>query len=68
MVARAKVYFGKHLGPNQLVKKNINTRQRILVLDSYRIKRAVVYTQPQAFILLFSQIVLDIPKAKYLGE
>ena len=52
MVARAKVYLGKHLGPDQLVKENINTRQRILVLDSYRIKRAVIYTQPQAFILL----------------
>ena len=52
MVARAKVYLGKHLGPDQLVKENINTRQRILVLDSYHIERAVIYTQPQAFIIL----------------
>jgi hypothetical protein len=52
MVAGAKVYLGKHIGPDQLVKKNINTRQRILALDSHRIKRAVIYTQPQAFILL----------------
>ena len=52
MIAGAKVYLGKHFGSDQLVKKNINTRQRILVLDSHRIERAVIYTQPQAFIFL----------------
>jgi hypothetical protein len=44
MIARAKVYFGKHFGFNQLIEKNINTRQRLLVLDSYHIKWAVIYT------------------------
>jgi hypothetical protein len=52
MVAGAKVYLGKPFGSDQLVKKNINTRQRILVFYSHRIKRAVIYTQPQAFIFL----------------
>jgi hypothetical protein len=52
MVAGAKVYLGKRFGSDQLVKKNINTWQRILVLDSHRIERAVIYTQPQAFIFL----------------
>jgi hypothetical protein len=52
MIAGAKVYLGKHFSPDQLVKKNINTRQRIVVLDSHRIKREVIYTQPQAFIFL----------------
>jgi hypothetical protein len=52
MIDGAKVYLGKHFGSNQLIKKNINTRQRILVLDSDRIKWAVIYAQPQAFIFL----------------
>jgi hypothetical protein len=52
MVAGVKVYLGKHFGSDQLIKKNINMRQRILVLDSHRIKWAVIYTQPQAFIFL----------------
>jgi hypothetical protein len=52
MIAGAKVYLRKHFGSDQLIKKNINTRQGILVLDSHRIKWAVIYTQPQAFILL----------------
>jgi hypothetical protein len=43
MIAGAKVYFGKHLSSNQLVEKNINTRQRILVFDSHRIEWAVIY-------------------------
>jgi hypothetical protein len=55
MVAEAKVYLGKHFGPDQLVEKNIDTRQKILVLDSHRIKRAVIYTQPQAFIFLLHE-------------
>jgi hypothetical protein len=42
MIAGAKVYLGKHFGPDQLIEKNINTRQRILVLDSHRIKWAVL--------------------------
>ena len=67
MIARAKVYLGEHFGSDQLIKKNINTRQRILVLDSHRIKGAAIYAQPQAFILLL-QTRLDIPKAKYLGK
>jgi hypothetical protein len=28
MVAEAKVYLGKHFGSDQLIKKNINTRQK----------------------------------------
>jgi hypothetical protein len=43
MIAGAKIYFGKHLISNQLVEKNINTRQRILVFDSHRIEWAVIY-------------------------
>jgi hypothetical protein len=62
MVAGAKVYFGKHLSPDQLVKKDINTRQRILVLDSYRIKRAIIYTQRQAFILLLHKLCWTSPR------
>jgi hypothetical protein len=46
MIAGAKVYHGKHFGSNKLFKKNINARQRILVLNSYRIKRAVIYVEP----------------------
>jgi hypothetical protein len=52
MLARVKVYLGKHFGSDQLIEKNINTRQMILVLDSHRIKWAVIYAQPQAFIFL----------------
>jgi hypothetical protein len=52
MIAGAKVYLGKHFGSNQLIEKNINIRQRVLVLDSHRIKWVVVYAQPQAFIFL----------------
>jgi hypothetical protein len=52
MIAEAKVYLGKHFGSDQLIEKNINTRQRILVLYSHRVKWAVIYAQPQAFILL----------------
>jgi hypothetical protein len=55
MVAGAKVYLGKYFGSDQLIEKNINTKQRILVLDSHHIKWAVIYTQPQAFILLLSR-------------
>jgi hypothetical protein len=44
MIAREKVYFGKHFGSDQLIEKNINTRQRILVFDSHHIKWAVIYT------------------------
>jgi hypothetical protein len=45
MIAGAKVYFGKHFSSDQLVEKNINTRQRILVFYSHRIEWAVVTPQ-----------------------
>jgi hypothetical protein len=41
MIARAKVYFGKHFGSNQLIKKNINTGQRLFILDGHRIEGSV---------------------------
>jgi hypothetical protein len=43
MITGVKVYLGKHFGSDQLIEKNINTRQRILVLNSYRTKWAVIY-------------------------
>jgi hypothetical protein len=52
MIAGVKVYLRKLFGSDQLIEKNINTRQRIFILDGYHIKGAVIYAQPQAFILL----------------
>jgi hypothetical protein len=43
MIAGAKVHLGKHFGSDQLIEKNINMRQRILVLDSHHIKWEVIY-------------------------
>jgi hypothetical protein len=44
MIDGMKVYFGKYFGSDQLIEKNINTRQRILVLDSHSIEWVVIYT------------------------
>jgi hypothetical protein len=68
MIARVKVYLGKYFGSHQLIKQYINAGQWILIFDHHRIERAVIDTQPQTLILLFSRTRPDIPMVKYLGE
>jgi hypothetical protein len=52
MIARAKIYLGEYFGSHQLIKQYINAGQWILILDGYRIERAVIDTQSQTLILL----------------
>jgi hypothetical protein len=52
MVAETKVYLCKYLDSHQLIKQYINARQWILILDCYRIERAVVHTQSQTLVFL----------------
>jgi hypothetical protein len=40
------------MGSHQLIKQYIIAGQWILILDGYRIERAIVNTQPQTLILL----------------
>ena len=48
-LSTATVY---HITDNSSFVMSERTASRICYQDSYRIKRAVIYTQPQAFILL----------------
>jgi hypothetical protein len=44
MMTGTKVDLGENFGSNQLIKKNINSRKRVFVLDGYRIERSVIDT------------------------
>jgi hypothetical protein len=55
MITRTKVDLGENFGSGQLIKKNIDSRKRIFVLDGYCIERSVIHTQPQATIFLFDE-------------
>jgi hypothetical protein len=55
VVTRTKIDLGENFGSSQLIKKNIDSGERIFVLDGYCIKRPVIHTQPQATILLFDK-------------
>jgi hypothetical protein len=55
VVTRTKIDLGENFGSSQLIKKNINSRKRIFVLDGYCIEWSVVNTQPQATIFLFDE-------------
>ena len=52
MIAGAKVYLRKHFGSDQLIEENINTRQRILVLDRDFIQSSVIDAHPLGAIFL----------------
>jgi hypothetical protein len=55
VVTRTKVNLGENFGSSQLIKKNIESRNRIFVFDGYYIGRFVVNTQPQTTIFLFDK-------------
>jgi hypothetical protein len=55
IVTRMKVDLGENFGSSQLIKKNIDSRKRIFVLDGDCIERSVIHTQSQATIFLFDE-------------
>jgi hypothetical protein len=55
MITRTEIDLGENSGSSQLIKKNIDSRKRIFVLDGHRIERPVIHTLPQATILLFDK-------------
>jgi hypothetical protein len=44
MITRMKIDLGEDSGSSQLIKKNIDSRKRVFVLDGHRIERSVIHT------------------------
>jgi hypothetical protein len=44
MITRMKIGLGEDSGSSQLIKKNIDSRKRLFVLDGHRIERSVIHT------------------------
>jgi hypothetical protein len=55
MVTRTKTDLGENFGSSQLIKKNIDSGNRIFVLDGDCIERSEIHTQSQATIFLFDE-------------
>jgi hypothetical protein len=55
VVTRMKIDLGENFGSSQLIKKDIDSGERIFVHDGHYIERSVVNTQPQATIFLFDK-------------
>jgi hypothetical protein len=55
MITRTKVNLREDFGSSQLIKKNIDSGKRIFVRDGDCIERSVIYTHPQATILVFDE-------------
>jgi hypothetical protein len=52
MITQTEIELRKDIRTGQLIKKNIDAGQRVLVLDGDSIKRPVIHTQPQGLIFL----------------
>jgi hypothetical protein len=52
MVARPQINLGEYLSFGYLIKKNVDARKRIFVLDGDSIERSIIHTHAQRFILL----------------
>jgi hypothetical protein len=55
MITGTKVNLREDFGSSQLIKKNIDSRERIFVLDGDCIERSVIYTHSQATIFLLDK-------------
>jgi hypothetical protein len=55
MVTRMKVNLGENFSSSQLIKKNIDSGKRVLVLDGHCIERSIIHTHSQATIFLFDE-------------
>jgi hypothetical protein len=55
MITRTKVNLREDFGSSQLVKKNIDSGERIFVLDVDYIEWSVIYTHSQATIFLLDK-------------
>jgi hypothetical protein len=67
MVTITKIDFGENFGCSQLIKKNIDSRKRIFVLDGDCIEWSVIHTQPQAT-SFFSMKRVGQPQGEELGR
>jgi hypothetical protein len=67
MVTKTKINLGENSGSNQLIKKNIDSGKRIIVLDGHCFERFVINTQPQATILFLTKRVRQ-PQGEELGR
>jgi hypothetical protein len=52
MVARPQINLGEYLSFGELIKKNIDARKRVFVLDSNNIEGAIIHAHVQRLILL----------------
>jgi hypothetical protein len=52
MVARPQINFGEYLSFGELIKKNIDVRKRVFVLDGDSIEWSIIHAHVQRFILL----------------
>jgi hypothetical protein len=55
VITRTKLNLREDFGSSQLIKKNIDSGERIFVLDGDCIERSVIYTHSQASIFLFDE-------------
>jgi hypothetical protein len=55
MITRTMVNLREDFGSNQLIKKNIDSGKRVLVLDGDCIGRSIIYTHSQATIFLLDK-------------
>jgi hypothetical protein len=67
MITRTKVDLGENFGSRQLIKKNIDSRIRIFVLDGECIERSVIQTQSQATIFFLTNRAGQ-PQGEELGR
>jgi hypothetical protein len=67
MITGMEVDLGENFGSSQLIKKNIISGKRVLVLDGYRIERYVVNTKISSYHLSSRQRVRGNPRKKNLG-
>jgi hypothetical protein len=64
MITRTKVHLREDFGSSQLIKKNIDSGKRVLVLDGDCIERSIIHTHSQATIFLFDEKSRTTPRRR----
>jgi hypothetical protein len=62
VVTRTKIDLGENFSSSQLIKKDIDSGQRIFVLDGHCIERSIINTQPEVTIFLFDKKSVSHPE------
>jgi hypothetical protein len=67
MVARPQINLGEYLSFGELIKKNIDARKRVFVLDSNNIEGAIIHDMCRDSSFFFTKIARQ-PQGEELGQ